>query len=119
MTSDFSEWNDLAADMQQAADRKVPDTARKIVRKSVLDTERDGRAETPVDTGNLRGSWSSEFTGSNKFVAQGETGPTADYADYVNSGTSRQAPNPFAWRAMDRNTPAFMTAVEALGGEIL
>lgn len=117
--SDFGEFVKLGADMQNAGRTRIPDLARKVVRKSVLDVERDGRAETPVETGNLQGSWSSSFAGSNATLAQGETGPTADYAEYVNDGTSRQPPNPFVWRALDRNTPAFIAAVEQMGGEIL
>lgn len=103
---EVTEWADLARDFKRGAASIEPKFLA-IVKKATFDTERDGRAFTPVDTGNLKNSWVTEVRG-----LSGETGPTAEYADYVNSGTSRQAPNPFVDRAFDKNVGSFLDAIE-------
>lgn len=51
-------------------------------------------ARTPVATGNLRSSIQTEAFVDDG-VAIGEVGPTADYAPYVELGTSRQEAQPY------------------------
>ena len=54
----------------------------------------EASTRTPVLTGNLRSSIQSEaFVEDGQAVS--ETGPTADYAKFVEYGTSRQTAQPF------------------------
>ena len=54
----------------------------------------ESRIRVPVDTGNLRNSIITEvFAEDGQAVS--ETGPTADYAKYVEYGTSRQEAQPY------------------------
>lgn len=105
---DVTEWADLARDFQRAASGMRPKLER-IVTKTTFDTERDGMAFTPVDTGNLKNSW---VTTVRPGLLLGETGPTAEYAGYVNDGTSTQAPNGFVDKAFAKNVGPFLAAVE-------
>jgi HK97 gp10 family phage protein len=98
---------DIEVGAVQAA-RQVRDT----VRKAVFETEARGKAKAAVDTGFMRGSITSDFRGSNADVAQGETGPDASYASFVEHGTSRQAPQPFMGPAADEVEPTFYAALE-------
>lgn len=79
--------------------------ARMVVEVATLGTERDAKVFAPVDTGNLRNSIYSSFRG-----LTGEVGPTADYGDFVEGGTSRMAPQPYMGPATDRNAPGFHAA---------
>ena len=60
------------------------------------------KRRTPVDTGQLRGSITTE-TGSDGGQVYSDTGPTASYAEFVEFGTSRPTPaQPYAepgWQA--------------------
>lgn len=94
------------------------ETARKqvrnTVRKATFETEAGGKSRAAVLTGFMRNSITSDFRGSNADVAQGETGPEAEYAPYVEHGTSRQAPQPFMGPAADEVEPTFYAALEAI-----
>lgn len=87
---------------------------RAVVRKSVFETQARGSAKAPVLTGALRASFSADFIGSNRDVAQGETGPEVNYARFVELGTSRQAPQPYMGPAADEVEPTFYAALEAI-----
>ena len=60
------------------------------------------KRRAPVDTGQLRGSITTE-TGAELNKVYSDTGPTANYAEFVEFGTSRPTPaQPFAepgWQA--------------------
>ena len=59
------------------------------------------KRRTPVDTGQLRGSITTE-TGTEMNKAHSDTGPTADYAEFPEFGTVYQAAQPYAepgWQA--------------------
>lgn len=118
MSFDAGEWFAFAADLNAAPD-KLRKAATVIVRKTTLDAERDAKAFCPVDTGNLRNSIRSSFAGSNATIAQGEIDATADYAAYVEYGTSRKGPAAFIGPAFDRQGPVFVAATAALGLSIV
>ena len=103
----------LATDLGKASAKAVP-LASKAVRKTDADIEADGKAFAPVDTGNLRGSISTD-TG----VLSAEVGPTAEYGLYVEAGTSRMAPQPYMGPAADRREPEFAKAMELIAQGIL
>jgi hypothetical protein len=65
------------------------------------------QARTPVDTGNLKSSESVDVAG-----LRFEAGPTADYGEYVELGTSRMAAEPYAGPAFDQELGGI---VDALG----
>lgn len=109
----------LALDMDDAGSR-LGVAADKLVRSATLRTEALGKARAPVDTGFLRTSITSEFDGgpgSARIV--GETGPEANYAHFVEGGTSRMAPQPFMGPAADVVEPQFYAAAEQIAGRIL
>lgn len=55
---------------------------------------REAVKRCPVDTGNLRSSIRT-YAFVDDGVAVSETGPEADYAEYVEFGTSRQRAQPY------------------------
>lgn len=113
MSLDAAEWNTLAVDIGKGSLKMVA-TANKIIRKVTLDGQREAQAFAPVDTGNLRSSITADVRG-----LEGEFGPTADYGDYVESGTSTQAPQAFVGPAFDRQQPVLADAVAHLTDVIL
>jgi HK97 gp10 family phage protein len=87
---------------------------RNTVRKATFETESGGKQRAAVLTGFMRNSITSDFQGSNADVAVGTTGPEAEYAPYVEHGTSRQAPQPFMGPAADEVEPTFYAALESI-----
>ncbi len=110
---DGREWNLLAEDLGKAPARIVK-KAGLILTKVTADASTEAKAFAPVDTGNLRNSIGYTIRG-----LEGEFGATADYALYVEEGTSIMAPQAFVGPAFDRQQPIFSTAVAALTAEIL
>lgn len=106
----------LADDFDRAGD-ELHGYADKLVRGSTLRAEALGKANTPVRTGFLRSSFTTEFdSGPNR--VSGETGPEASYSHFVHNGTSRQAPNPFLDRAADVVEPQFYAAADAIAAKL-
>lgn len=112
--NDFGELNALAADLRKVGPRAQM-KARQVVRKAAHDVEASAKRRAPVDTGTLRNSISTSSTGP--FSA--EVGPTVAYGVYLEHGTSKMAPRPYMSPALDEVTPAFVAAIEQLGGEML
>lgn len=116
---DASEVRELAADIAASTGRVVA-AAAQVVRKTAADVQHDAQNAAPVDTGYLRSSISTTVTGDGRNGQMtAEVGPTAGYGIYQELGTSRMAPQPFLFPALDRNTPGFYEAIEQLGGGIL
>lgn len=89
--------------------------ARNAVRLSTLQVERGAKLRAPVDTGALRNSINSSFTGTglgSDFV--GECGPEVYYGVFVELGTVKMAPRPFLGPAFDEVEPAFVAALEQI-----
>jgi hypothetical protein len=53
------------------------------------------REVTPVDTGKARASWRSNIVVRNGEVASAEITSDVDYMEYLNNGSSKQAPSFF------------------------
>lgn len=117
MRVDVADFNRLAADLREAGPKGRLAAAR-ATEKSIRDIERDAKAFAPVDTGNLRGSITSEteITGSS---IRGEVGPTASYGAYVEFGTSRMAPHAYLGPAFDRHAGKWHDALEQIMGGVL
>jgi HK97 gp10 family phage protein len=107
------EWNQLAEDLGRAPAR-IQTKAQLVLRKVTADGSREAQAFAPVDTGNLRNSINWSVIG-----LEGEFGATAEYALYVEEGTSTMAPQAFVGPAFDRQQPIFVSAIAALTAEIL
>jgi HK97 gp10 family phage protein len=110
---DLSEVHALASDIQRNADQVEP-KARTLVAAGGHRTLAVMQAKTPVDTGNLKSSESVDIDGLSF-----EAGPTADYAEYVELGTSRMAAEPYAGPAFDEVEPQIADALGDLGAQIL
>lgn len=102
---------ELAVDLDTAGDQVRPRMSRAI-RKTAHDIERTAKRICPVDTGNLRNSISTSISGGAATITA-EIGPTADYAGYVEEGTSRQAPQPYMRPAFDAEVPQLLAALRA------
>jgi len=115
MEIDGSDFGRLAASFAQGA-ANVGSLAQTVVRKTALDVEKDAKSLAPVDTGNLKGSigHSDLRTVGQSGSLEALVGPTADYGVHLEFGTSRMAPQPFMGPALDRQTPAFLAAMEQL-----
>lgn len=106
-------------DLQQAGKRTI-ELAKLAIKKTALDIERNAKAIVPVDTGKLKGSIGhSDMRMLSAASMQVEIGPTANYGQFVELGTSRQAPQAYMGPSLDRYEPVFAQAVEQLGLEAL
>lgn len=112
---DVSELNRLSVGL--AKHRVLVGTkAAAVVRKSGAMLETTAKQFCPVDTGNLRSSIGTDIEGgalSTEISAV--VGPTANYAPYVEFGTSRMAPAAFMGPAFDQVAPEFVAAMEQVG----
>jgi len=114
MDADVSQIVKLAVSLEKIAGGVGVKTAQ-VVRKSATDVEAQAKARTPVDTGYLKGSIGSDFTGDGRTSEMhADIGPTADYGAHVEFGTRRMAPQPYMMPAADAVTPYFIKAVEAV-----
>lgn len=104
MDADASDILRFAEDLGKGGPAIVKE-ARVAVELATLGTEADAKVFAPVDTGNLRNSIFSTFRG-----LVGETGPSAEYGEFVEGGTSRMAPQPYMGPATARHAPLFHEA---------
>lgn len=106
----------LSADLR-AAGSGITAKASAVVRRSGLALANHARANAPVDTGFLQGSIDVATDSAGLAVI---ISPTAYYAQWVEWGNSRGAPEqPFMGPALQAIEPSFISAMEAIGGEIL
>jgi HK97 gp10 family phage protein len=110
---DLSEVHALARDLRAAGDTITPKAERVVAvgGHRVLATM---QARTPVDTGHLKSSESVDVAG-----LRFEAGPTADYGEYVELGTSRMAAEPYAGPAFDQELDGIIDALGDAGSRIL
>jgi len=85
--------------------------AHVAARKALLDIEAGAKARAPVDTGFLRNS-----IRATQYVTAigGEVVAGANYAHFVEYGTSRMAPKPYMGPAVDAVLPSFEQAIERI-----
>lgn len=107
----------LAADLGKAS-RQAALMARAAVAKTVHDIEGTAKDLAPVDTGYLKSSIGSELLG-NAAMAIGRVGPTAQYSEYVESGTHKMRPQPYMGPATDAHEPAFHKAMQQIADTTL
>lgn len=113
ITIDLSEVHALARDIQRNAD-ETPAKAERVIAAGGHRVLARMQTLTPVDTGLLKSSESVDIAG-----LRFEAGPTADYGEYVELGTSRMAAEPYAGPAFDQELPGIESALAAVGAQIL
>lgn len=109
---DTSELLILAGTFERSAGT-VGAKAAVVVRKTALAVEGTSKQIAPVDTGNLRNSIGTDFTGDGRNTGmEAAVGPTAAYGKFLEYGTSRMSPRAFMGPALDRHAAAFQAALE-------
>ena len=83
--------------------------------KAALDTQAEARRRAPVDTGFMRASI-AERSGIQGRTVWAETSVGAEYAAYVEYGTSTQAPQPFMRPAFEQARDVFVQMIGQIGG---
>lgn len=101
----------LAADLGSAHDRLMPQLVA-VTEKSLGDVVRVAQTIVSVDTGYLKSSIGSDPVTSSPDTVEGVAGPTAEYGEYVEDGTSRTAPHPYMGPAGERVAPSWVAAIE-------
>lgn len=108
---DISEARSLASRFQAASGR-IGAAASAVLRKTAHDIEADAKALAPVDTGALRSSISTTFTGDGRHGSMtAEIGPTMEYGVFQEWGTSTQPGQPFMGPAYDRRIGGYTSAL--------
>lgn len=119
MDIDASDLNKLAVTLE-ASTGQLGALASVAIKKAASDVEHDAKAFAPVDTGNLRNSISTTITGDGRYATmEAEIGPTAEYAAYVEYGTSTQAPAAYMGPAFDRHAGELVEVLEQITGRVL
>ena len=101
-----------------AAPAKAVTKIRQATVKTTIDTAADARRNAPVDTGYLRSSIATEYEFSGEGVI-GSVEAGANYAVFVENGTSRMAPQPFLRPAFDKHREKWIRAMEQVGAEVI
>jgi HK97 gp10 family phage protein len=112
-------YADLSAlnQFEMELDRVPADVTRQlrpVVRKTGFDVVGNAQKIVAVDTGATKNSIGADFDSDGLgFTA----GPTTNYAEYLEFGTSRMAPRAFMGPSFDRFVPEAVDAAgEILGG---
>lgn len=114
---DNSEMREHVVRMK-AAHGRIGARGATIVRAFTLRCEARAKVYCPVDTGYLKGSISSSFEGDGRYGAMtGTVTAGANYARYVEYGTSKMGAQPFMNPAFDQTVPEFVTACAQLAAE--
>ena len=101
-----------------SASGRVGATVSAILRKTAYDIESDAKTLAPVDTGALKSSIGTTVVGSGLAgIMRAEIGPTVEYGDFVERGTSHMDPQPYMAPAFDRRLPAMDFALLAAATE--
>lgn len=99
---------------------KMIERAKTVIKKTALDIEANAKTIVPVDLGNLKNSIGhSDLRMLSAASMSVEIGPTAEYGQYVELGTSTQAPQAYMGPSMDRFSGPFEQAVAQLGEEVI
>jgi len=109
----------LSAEMKAAGPKAIA-LAKVVLKKTAIDIERNAKAIAPVDTGNLKNSIGhSDMRLLSETNLAIEIGPTANYGQYVELGTSTQAPQAYMGPSLDRFGAPFEQAMAQIGAEVL
>lgn len=116
---DTSEIRQLATDFQRAGGRVGKQIADNV-RKTTTAVERSAKRNAPVDTGRLRDSIQQSITGSGRgALITGNVFSDVPYANFVESGTSRNAPQPWLGPAVAEHEDQFQQNMDKIIGGAL
>ena len=113
MGADASELRALAADLRRqmaAVPAKVDATTQAFGDRAVGIVQ----SNAPVDTGFHKSSIGMDILG----LAHVEVGASSEYAPYLEYGTYKMAARPHIIPGVESVVPAWVAALEALGGDI-
>lgn len=116
-TDGAAEMARLSADLTLAS-VTVAAKAGTAMGKALGDIQAGAQNRSPVDTGALRNSVTSELQ-RNGGTLRGEVGPTVNYGAYVELGTSRMRAQPYLRPATDAVIPGYEAALGQITGDIL
>lgn len=118
MTTDGSAEFELIAQNLNHASREVMPRSRTAMKKALGDIKTGAQNRSPVDTGALKNSYSTETQGNRDF-ARGEVGPSVKYAPFVENGTSRARAQPALRPATDAVLPGYEAALAQIAEDII
>ena len=108
------------ADRFRAAPEKTVRMVRDATAKAAFDTHAHAREIVPVDWGNLKASIKvTTLPNSTSGLIVGEVTAGAEYAAYVEHGTSRQRPQPYMRPAFEASKKVWVQMIEQTGGRVL
>lgn len=113
VTLDVSDVHRWADDLRRGADEIGP-LAEVVVAKGAHDVVADAQVLAPYEFGTLTASIGADVDALS-FVA----GPTVEYGEYQELGTSKMAPQPYLAPAFDRNILAIEAALGQAGTRVL
>lgn len=114
MGVDASELRALAAELRQQA-AAIPAKVDQVTRAHGLQAAAIVQSNAPVDTGAHRAGIGMDILG----LAHVEVGASSEYAPYLEYGTWRTpGGQPHIISGVESVVPAWITALEALGGDI-
>lgn len=91
----------------------IKEAIQRAIVKGCLQIEADAKGYCPVDTGNLRASITTKIE-----ELSGEVGTNVEYAEFVEMGTVKSAPQPFLYPALKQNQEKIKREIKkALGGK--
>ena len=90
----------------------IEQKAALVVRKTAIDIEARAKANAPVDTGFLRNSIQAKNIGPLKSIV----GEAAEYAAFVEFGTSQTPAQPHLVPAVEAASPGFYAAMKSIMG---
>lgn len=117
---DVSEARAVASRISGAGGR-IGAVGAAVLRRTAFAIEADAQALAPVDTGTLKASISTSFTGDGRNGGMtAEVGPTVEYGIYQEYGTSTQPGKPYLGPAYDRQIDGYTRALaQAATSEVL
>lgn len=102
---EFINWADLL-------DNNIEKEVHKSLLKSAYKIENNAKALTPVDTGRLKGSITTDDN-STEGAIEIEIGTDVEYAPHVEYGTIKQAEKPFLNPALNSEIPNILSEVSS------
>lgn len=85
---------------------EITDEVKEVVITTANKIETEAKMRTPVDTGKLRKSITTDTEESERKI-ETETGSDVEYADHVELGTSKQSAQPYLFPSFEKNTINF------------
>lgn len=111
MSFDASEFLTLGKNLGNVS-KRTGTMAKAVVKKTAKDIEKSAKTLAPVDTGNLKNSiTTSDLRNVTQESPSAEVRASANYAQYLEFGTSRMPAQPFMGPAAKKHGPEFMAAM--------